>query len=46
VTGKGSVDADDPDWWRIWFFHPEGFVHPYSARSYLANHSLVDLSWL
>jgi hypothetical protein len=46
VTGKGSVDPEDPNWWRIWFFHPEGFVHPYSARSYLANHSLVDLSWL
>jgi len=45
VTGKGSPDPVDPKWWRIWFFHPEGFVHPYSARSYLANHSLVDLSW-
>src|SRR5262249_25126301 len=36
VTGKGSVDPEDPNWCRIWFFHPEGFVHPYSARSYLA----------
>jgi hypothetical protein len=45
ITGEGSVDTDK-DFWRIWFLHPLGFIHPYFARSYMANHSLVDLSWL
>ena len=44
VTGLGDADPNDDTSWRVWFLHPEGFIHPYLARSYLANHSLVDLS--
>lgn len=45
VTGV-NPDTEDAAWSRIWFLHPEGFIHPYAARPYLANHSLVDLSLL
>lgn len=46
VTGYGDIHPDNNHWWRLWFLHPEGFIHPYLAKSYLANHSLLDLSGL
>ena len=46
VTGEGSVDPEDDSYWQIWFLHPLGFIHPYMARTYLANHSLIDMSRL
>lgn len=45
VTGM-NPDPEDAAFVRIWFLHPDGFIHPYAARPYLANHSLVDLSLL
>lgn len=46
VTGFGEVDPEDNAWWRIWFLHPDGFIHPYLATTYRANHSVIDLSGL
>lgn len=44
VTGFGDKDPEENGWWRIWFLHPEGFIHPYLSKTYLANHSVIDLS--
>ncbi len=47
VTGYGDLDVDEDGrqtgLWRIWFLHQEGFVHPYLAKPYMANHSIVNL---
>jgi hypothetical protein len=44
VTGEGSEWDAAPGHWRLWFLHPDAFVHPYMARSYLANNAICDLS--
>lgn len=47
VTGYGDLDLDssgqNTGLWRIWFLHQEGFVHPYLAKPYMANHSIINL---
>lgn len=43
VTGFGEVDKN-PKLWRIWFLHNDGYIHPFLSKTFMANHSLIDLS--
>jgi hypothetical protein len=43
VTGEGSEDTDN-GFWRIWFLHREGFVHPLESKVYLVNQAIGELS--
>jgi len=43
ITGKGSMDPDNKNRWKIWFLCSDDPIHPATKDPWRLVHSLVDL---